>query len=291
MIAQTEHRRPPLYRVSRGQCRWCGRPTEPRLKKDGTPHGTQLNWHPACVIDHGIAANSTTAYGAIASRDGGRCVDCGAAPTYEPNQPAVVLEVDHQVPLWRVRDLPHEERREYFRLPNLKLRCVPCHKTKSAREAAERAAGGNQPVPEGNQALIDQNSAGRNRSRPPSKEHLMARKLKPGDGHATKNHNSANIKTAIKEVADIVIVLKAEKAEIQARITEAKSRIKGFGLKMADFNAALRLYELEAEDRDESIDNLKIAFEALGLGSQGDLFPEPAARGNGSKAPEPQLSA
>lgn len=107
----------------------------------------------------------------------------------------------------------------------------------------------------------------------------MARKLKANDedGRATRNHNVKEIKTAIREVANEVIGLKAERAEIQSQITEAKSRLKGLGIKMADFNAALRLYELETEDRNESIDNLRLAFEALELGGQGGLFPVPAA--------------
>lgn len=106
----------------------------------------------------------------------------------------------------------------------------------------------------------------------------MAKKMKPDDdGHATRNHNVQEIKDTIREVANEVISLKAERNEIQAQITEAKGRLKSKGIKMADFNAALRLYELDAEDRNESIDNLRLAFEALSLGGQGDLFPERAA--------------
>lgn len=105
----------------------------------------------------------------------------------------------------------------------------------------------------------------------------MARKLNADDdGRATKDHNVAEIKQTIKEVAAEVISLKAEKAEIQAQITEAKGRLKGKGIKMADFNAALRLYELDIEDRNESIDNLRLVFEALEIGGQGDLFPAAA---------------
>lgn len=117
----------------------------------------------------------------------------------------------------------------------------------------------------------------------------MAKKLKPDDGPATRNHNSADIKQAIREVADVVILLKGQRAEINGQITEARGRLKSFGIKMLDFNAVLRLYELEAEDRNESVDNMKIAFEALGIGGQADLFPEPAAAtGNGaSTAPKP----
>lgn len=106
----------------------------------------------------------------------------------------------------------------------------------------------------------------------------MAEKLKPnGEGQATKDHNSAEVKQVIKEVADEVIALKAERSEINAKITKARGRLKSLGVKMLDFNAALRLYELEAEDRNESLTAIKLAFEALGIGAQGDLFPEPAA--------------
>lgn len=49
------------------------------------------------------------------------------------------LEVDHEVPLWKVAHLPPDERRPYFGPDNLRLRCPGCHKAKTAREAAERA--------------------------------------------------------------------------------------------------------------------------------------------------------
>lgn len=50
------------------------------------------------------------------------------------------LEVDHRVALWTVANLPDEERRWYFGPGNLWLLCPPCHKAKTRREAAERAA-------------------------------------------------------------------------------------------------------------------------------------------------------
>ena len=50
------------------------------------------------------------------------------------------LEVDHRVPLWEVAHLPPDERRPYFGPENLWLLCQACHKAKTKREAAERAA-------------------------------------------------------------------------------------------------------------------------------------------------------
>lgn len=89
-------------------------------------------------------------------------------------------------------------------------------------------------------------------------------------------HNS-DVQRLIKETAEEVIRLKAKKAEIQEQITEVKSGIKGKGIKMAEFNAALRLFELEAEDQAESLEKLQLCFAALGLGDQGELFAARAA--------------
>jgi hypothetical protein len=50
------------------------------------------------------------------------------------------LEVDHRTPLWEVAHLPPDERRPYFGPENLWLLCPACHKAKTKREAAERAA-------------------------------------------------------------------------------------------------------------------------------------------------------
>jgi 5-methylcytosine-specific restriction endonuclease McrA len=50
------------------------------------------------------------------------------------------LEVDHRTPLWEVAHLPDDERRWYFGPENLWLLCPACHKAKTKREAADRAA-------------------------------------------------------------------------------------------------------------------------------------------------------
>lgn len=99
----------------------------------------------------------------------------------------------------------------------------------------------------------------------------MAKNLKNAN-IVSIGHNSDHNRI-IKEAADEIIKLKAERAEIQAQITQAKGQVKGAGIKLTDFNVALRMYELEAEDRNESMNGIKICFEALGIGDQGELFP------------------
>ena len=108
---------------------------------------------------------------------------------------------------------------------------------------------------------------------------------------ANQGHNVADINKTIRKAAQRIIKLKAEKAEIQAVINEVKSEVKSQGIKLTDFNIALRVYELEGDDRNETLDNLRICFEALGLGHQSEMFPEkPAAQpaaGNGQEASAP----
>lgn len=114
----------------------------------------------------------------------------------------------------------------------------------------------------------------------------MAKTLKRGEQEEAAI-DANNAKQVIRDAAKELIRLKAKRAEIGEQITEVRGRVKGL-IKMADFNVALRLYELEDEDRDGALDGMRLAFEALGIGEQGSLFPEPApssGRSNGSAEP------
>ncbi|MBP2232513.1 hypothetical protein J2847_005842 [Azospirillum agricola] len=63
------------------------------------------------------------------------------AGVVEKLPPWMTWEADHIVPLWSVdRTLPWEELQRFWSLDNLQTLCSRCHKRKSAREAAERAA-------------------------------------------------------------------------------------------------------------------------------------------------------
>lgn len=95
-----------------------------------------------------------------------------------------------------------------------------------------------------------------------------------------------NAREVIRAAAQELIRLKAERAEIGEQMKEVRGRVKGL-IKMADFNVALRLYELEGEDRSTALDGMRLAFDALAIGQQGELFPATAP----INAPSPPESA
>lgn len=76
------------------------------------------------------------AYEKLVARDGERCHDCGLSP------PEALLDVEHNLALWKGRFMSAPSRRWLNSLANMVLRCrtgYGCHKHKTRREAAERA--------------------------------------------------------------------------------------------------------------------------------------------------------
>jgi hypothetical protein len=168
--APDAHRKVPMPEwPGPGSCRWCLEPTIYETgKKKGEP--AKRNWHNACYYEYRLHTEIAAQFDFLFSRDGPRCQICGAggyasageirirpegmswAEFYDADKqqlplktilkPAIVLEVDHVIPLWRAwsfgGDL--EARRRWYGPANLWLICIECHKAKTAIEAAERAA-------------------------------------------------------------------------------------------------------------------------------------------------------
>lgn len=82
--------------------------------------------------------------------------------------------------------------------------------------------------------------------------------------------NSKERAKIISEVVANIVRLKGEKQAIQEQITEQRARVKALGVKAVDFTVALRLYELEVEDRNASLDSIRECCEALGIGETVD---------------------
>lgn len=102
---------------------------------------------------------------------------------------------------------------------------------------------------------------------------MARRKTNTEDGQGD-NLSENEKRRIIKQAADEIIRLKGERSEIQEAMTAQRAKVKALNVKMTDFNVALRMRELEAEDREQSIDGLRLCFESLDIGQQGDLFPE-----------------
>jgi len=85
-------------------------------------------------------------------------------------------------------------------------------------------------------------------------------------------HNSGARSQTIQDVCRRLTALESERKAISDDIRSLKqTEIKGnLGMKISDFNVALRLYQLEGDDRDELLSTVRETFEALGIGEQLD---------------------
>lgn len=97
----------------------------------------------------------------------------------------------------------------------------------------------------------------------------MAREKRPGRGHNSGTvYDAAERKKIIQTACKRITDLTAEKKALGDEISSIKNElIKGkLGMKVADFNAALRLYNLEGDERDSMLSTVHETFDALGVG-------------------------
>ena len=112
------------------------------------------------------------------------------------------------------------------------------------------------------------------------KEVKMAKRLKKEEAGdvAGRAHNLTEQKKDIKEAAVEISRINTKISVLQEKRAEIKAdKIKKHDIKMADFNTVLRWYLLEDDDRNATIDNIRLCAEALGVGTQGELFPSDEA--------------
>ena len=134
-----------------GTCIWCGEGDLDKMK-NGKVHPHRL-WHEKCKGRYYFLTSQSVARWYIEKRDKGICAgcgkDCSAVWEINPNQKYrsdthtlvsdSCWEMDHIKPLWKSTGLTDEERLKFFEMENLQTICIPCHRKKSAQEAAERA--------------------------------------------------------------------------------------------------------------------------------------------------------
>ena len=107
----------------------------------------------------------------------------------------------------------------------------------------------------------------------------MAKKLNGGDAaDPGLGHNATDIKRDLMLAAQEIARIDEQIAELRAAKNEIKqAKVKAHGVKLADFNTVARWRKLENEDRNQTLDNIRLCCEALEIGTQGDLFPTPTA--------------
>lgn len=117
----------------------------------------------------------------------------------------------------------------------------------------------------------------------------MAKRLKPGEDPDALAGSLTEKKKVIGEVARGIIALEEQRKGIGTQITELRGKLKSAGILQADFNAAMRLFKLEGDERAQSLDGMRVCFEALSIGSQGDLFPDAAKVDVGAQTAKPPV--
>lgn len=100
----------------------------------------------------------------------------------------------------------------------------------------------------------------------------MAKKLDPASAEQSKQ-NSAARDEIIRDVTHKIASIDEQIAGLQAKRREQRGRIKELDIKMADYDAMVRLGKIEdPEVRQRSVDNMREIFDALEIGEQGSLF-------------------
>ena len=96
-----------------------------------------------------------------------------------------------------------------------------------------------------------------------------------GEGHNSEMSDEDKARV-VDEAMSTIIALEAKKATIQKQIQEAKAPVKAF-MKVSEFNVVLRYRRMDREERAAAIEELKVAWAALGQGEQLDFIATQAA--------------
>ena len=98
------------------------------------------------------------------------------------------------------------------------------------------------------------------------------------DGQASYVARTEERTKIIQESAAGMKAINAERAELNERAGDIRERLRDAGIDVKSFMVALKLEEMESDDRATYLDNLREHMAALSIGEQGSLFPDPAIR-------------
>lgn len=94
---------------------------------------------------------------------------------------------------------------------------------------------------------------------------------------ANKQHNVGDLEKMIRDCAVEAVRIKEARAGLNEEMGDIRKRLREAGVEPKAFDFAVRVREMEQEAKDNYIDQLRLAFSALGIGAQGEMFPDAAA--------------
>ena len=95
------------------------------------------------------------------------------------------------------------------------------------------------------------------------------------EGTSNAKHNVANLNKVIKRSAVDMLQIKRERGGLNKRAGDIRTRLKDAGVQTKAFEFAIRLQDMEQEARDSYLESLRLNFDALGIGGQGEMFDDP----------------
>lgn len=102
----------------------------------------------------------------------------------------------------------------------------------------------------------------------------MAEKMKPNGsgGSAGAGHNSEGMKKIICECAGIALSIQEERKRLNEQMGDIRQRLRDAGVQTRAFDFACKVRQMESEAQGEYLDSLRINFDALQIGGQGEMF-------------------
>ena len=124
----------------------------------------------------------------------------------------------------------------------------------------------------------------------------MAKKAKTGDSANPRMTNLSETKETIRDAVRAILSLKNERKEINSAIAEERAKVVNCGVPKAALDLAIRMKEMDVEDRNAIDEGYAIARDALGMGLQLSMFenqdPQPDESDESDKpSDEPEVKA
>lgn len=97
----------------------------------------------------------------------------------------------------------------------------------------------------------------------------MARKAKPGDSGVT---NLSNAKEMVRQSVPNIINLKKDRTAINEQIAAIRANVEAAGVPKKALDHAIRVLDMDPQDRERFDEGYAIARDAVGLGMSRSLF-------------------